>query len=66
MGSVSVDKRTLTSSKTESVGCFLIVQFNSEVYCNLIKLDYHESKRSNQLEKIKEFTDAVIQSFSSK
>ena len=31
-------KETLTWSKTGSVDCFLINQFNSEVYCGMIKL----------------------------
>ena len=37
MGSVS-GKQTLIWSKTGSVDSFLIIQFNSEVYCDIIKL----------------------------
>ena len=39
--------RMLTWSKTGSVDCFLITQFNSEVYCDIIKLPRHWLKKIN-------------------
>ena len=65
------NKQTLTWSKTGSIHAFLIIQFDSENYCdirNCLAINQRESINCNNNKKLKQKknTDAAIRVASSK